>query len=1017
MRIRFLLFIFLISVFSIAFAQEKTITLKRFTSQEGLSDNQVTCMLRDKQGFMWIGTKDGLNRYDGKEFYVFRQLENDSNSLCGNNITCLVLDDDSILWIGTASSGLAYYNFRTGKFTSFNKSNSPLATNNVNKITYDKSRNALWIGVTNGAVQLLRVKDKTIDKVISSNTYYDIIVKDTIPYLAGINESLKRLGKLGRNRIPLSDTARTINVIYYATDNHLWCGAWDNGLHEFDTATRRLNTYFFDGSGQMNRSGNEIISITEDEDGTLWCGTKSTGIKFFDLKTRTFLQKYKLPGINSMRINCLYADNYKRIWIGTESGLFIYDPLSNQFRVTNLPAPEVDERCKVMDRLILPGGLDLVISECGLFYKTKNEAAYHHKDLIYRNEKQQLYSIFKDYKNRVYIGSHKTTFFLDTINITISNMMCHDALKSYYFHSIVSSRINSIAQMVHKTDTVIVISLYGHVLHIVHPEKKNIFRMLFARPGKDYFDNLTRKLFVDSKSNLWACGASLGISQAYIPDTVTFSNFPFCDNKITDIIFPYRTWGNKRSGNMIVNDVYDIAENNDGSYWLTTQGSGLIKFYPNREDSFFVSHSGIFKSAQGLAKADDDNLWMIASSGLLHYNLKSNHYISYTRSDGIPDGVSGYFFQRNSDELCAGFDKGFISFNPNKIINNNEKPKVYITRLWIMDVPSDSLLISDLNLEHDKNFIKFYVSANCYSKTDQTTFMYYLDGIDNGWHNNQNNPLITYTNLPHGNYTLKVKAINSSGIESEVMLLPVIITPPFYNTIYFYVAIVVLMVSMVYAFYRYRIRQIMKLQEVRNKIARDLHDDIGSTLGSIHLYSQIANAKLTGDKTGEIKSILEKIENSSVEIIDKTGDVVWAAKASNDTLQNLIMRIEGYSASILGAAGIQFNIDYDERIADMKLEMTERKNIFLIYKEAVHNIIKYANCTEVNITIKKSADKLHVTISDNGNGFDSLSLGEGRGEVYNGNGIKNMKSRAAEIKGSFCITSLSGKGTTIELHI
>ena len=122
--------------------------------------------------------------------------------------------------------------------------------------------------------------------------------------------------------------------------------------------------------------------------------------------------------------------------------------------------------------------------------------------------------------------------------------------------------------------------------------------------------------------------------------------------------------------------------------------------------------------------------------------------------------------------------------------------------------------------------------------------------------------------------------------------------------------------------------------------------------------------------------------------------------------------MEGYSASILGATNIQFNIEYDERITEMKLEMTERKNIFLIYKEAIHNIIKYANCTEVNISIKKNADKLYVSISDNGSGFISDEL-----KSYNGNGIKNMKSRASEIKGSIEITSFPGKGTIIELTV
>ena len=216
----------------------------------------------------------------------------------------------------------------------------------------------------------------------------------------------------------------------------------------------------------------------------------------------------------------------------------------------------------------------------------------------------------------------------------------------------------------------------------------------------------------------------------------------------------------------------------------------------------------------------------------------------------------------------------------------------------------------------------------------------------------------------------------------------------------------------VFALYKYRIRQILKLQEVRNKIARDLHDDIGSTLGSINLYSQVANVKLSSNKQEDIKHILEKIENSSREIIDKTGDAVWSVNPANDLVKDLVLRMEGYAATLLGTAEIQFNIYCDEKLLDTKLKMEQRKNIFLIYKEAIHNIIKYAEATEVNISLKKSVNKLQLIIVDNGKGFD---VNENR--AYNGNGLKNMKARADEINGKINIDSKVNSGTTIEILI
>jgi ligand-binding sensor domain-containing protein len=1016
-RSTFFLFVFFSLACCIATAQEKTIVLKHITPSEGLSDNQVTCMLRDKLGFMWIGTKDGLNRYDGREFYVFKHDPADSSSLCGNSIKCLELDGDSLLWIGTSNKGFCSYDYKTGRFKSYNKNNLDLNSERINDLTYDKYKNQIWIAQNHNGLQVFNLKNKIIDrnkKLISDNTYYDVEMKDSVPYFAGIIESLKRVENIGKFRTPVGKIAQTINKILISKNGSIWCGAWDNGLHEFDTNTKRLNTYFFDGTDSLKQSGDEIISLVEDENNTLWCGTKTSGIHFFDLETKTFIEKVKFSIPVISRINNLYRDDVNRIWIATETGLFVYDPLQNQFDVVSLPIPPHIASCKVNGRVISQGGKEFVITTCGLFYKDQSSTEYVFKEITYRNENQELYSIFSDADKKIYIGTNRTVFLLDTVTLELNTLPSSKKTLSHGFYFIGGSRVNSIVRIKHNNVSLIAASLYGHCVSLFDPERKNIYYLLRDTTLTGTFlDNLSRKLFMDSKNNFWICGASNGITKVLIPEKIRFNNYPFEDTLVRVLYVDNRDWGNAVSGVLKrVNNVYDIIENTDGSYWLTTQGDGLVKFFPASDTLPFISYANNLKSLQGMTRDQAGNLWIISSTGLLHYATSSGIYKLYDKKSGIPESLSGYFFQDGTENISAGFDGGFITFNPKNILSDAEKPRVFISRLWVMDAEADSLLLSPVKLNHNNNFLKFYISANCFSNSDQVTYMYWLEGIDSDWRNNQNNPLITYTNLPHGNFNLKVKAVNSSGIESEVIFLPVEIIPPFYKRWYFYLIVAAITVSLVFALYKIRINHVLKVQEVRNKIARDLHDDIGSTLGSIHLYSQIANKKLNGEKPEDVKSILEKIESSSSEIIDKTGDAVWAVKASNDTLKNLILRMESYAASLLGAAGIQFNIEYDERIAGMKLEMTERKNIFLIFKEATHNIVKYAGCTEVNIVIKKSADKLVISISDNGKG----SIANGM-NPYNGNGIKNMKSRAEEMKGNFQITSQEGKGTTINLEI
>ncbi len=315
-----------------------------------------------------------------------------------------------------------------------------------------------------------------------------------------------------------------------------------------------------------------------------------------------------------------------------------------------------------------------------------------------------------------------------------------------------------------------------------------------------------------------------------------------------------------------------------------------------------------------------------------------------------------------------------------------------------------------LNTQYNRNFLRFYISSNCFSNNDQVTYHYQLEGIDEKWRNNHHNPLITYTNLPPGEYRLLYKAINSNGLESSTGSYLIEIIPPFYRTWYFYTLLAILIISSVRWFYKFRIRQIMKIQEVRNKIARDLHDDIGSTLGSIHWYSQIANTKIKSNQLNDISTIMEKIESGSQEIIDKTSDTVWAVKPENDRLEDLLYRMEAYAAAMLGVANISFDITCEESLKQVRLRMETRKNLFLIFKEAIHNIIKYSKCSEIFIKFTGTRKSFKMAIVDNGNGFDA-----DRVKPYNGNGVANMRKRAEEIGGAFNITSAPGSGTIIEV--
>lgn len=1011
-NVRILLAVFLLlSSFHVAPAQEKILNLKHYSAEQGLSDNQVTSITRDQNGFMWIGTKDGLNRYDGHEFHVFKHNINDTNSISANSITGLAADADSILWIATASSGLASYDFRSGRFKSFNKVRSGFPSNAINTIAFDSYRNRLWIGFNNGGLGYLSLEDHKYNTVDSSRSCYALLPTRHDIYAGTIARSIYTINSKTQPDSLRFYNASTINTIYISKDSSVWVGAWNNALHRLDVELNYKHNYFFDKSKKLDNSGDEIYAINEDPSGTLWIGTKLAGLILFDRIKNSFKDNFRFSIPVTSRVNAIFKDEFNRMWIATMSGLYLYDPTQNQFDITYLPVPKNSISCHIHGKCITPGGTEIVAGDCGLFYKDKNSSGFIHKEFIYENAPLQLTEIFQTSKNKIFVGTNKTLFELDTLHMSLNKMNRQVSYESFEFFSIYASTINSIAEFKSSGKPYLIASIYGHILAIIDPEKMDVGLpyKLHSLKKNDYLDNLVRKIYIDSKNRIWLCGVTKGIQQLIPMDSGPHD--PLASQSLIPELKSWITYTDNKLTTP-VNNIFDMIENSDGTFWVTSQGSGLMRFNPESTSGQFKIIPGNYQSLQGINTDNNGNLWIITASGILQYDTGKNRYKRYDRSHGIPNGVSGHFFENVNHRLSAGFNSGYIVFNPDSMLANFEKPKVHITRMWVMDQSSDSLLSEELVLPANKNFVKLYLSANCFSFNDQTTFQYQLEGIDDSWRNNASNPLITYTSLPPGSYKFKFKATNSDGIESEIENYQITVVPPFYKTWYFYSLLILITGLSIFGLYKYRIRQILKLQEVRNKIARDLHDDIGSTLGSIHLYSQVAHSKLKGESNEDVTNILEKIASGSREIIDKTSDTVWAVKPENDALSDLYYRMESYAASVLGVAGISFTINCPDHLLNMHLKMDHRKNLFLIFKESLHNTIKYAECSEVHITFSKKDNHLQMKFYDNGKG---IAVSENR--VYNGNGIQNMRKRAEEIGGNFALQTNVSQGTTITITL
>jgi signal transduction histidine kinase len=232
--------------------------------------------------------------------------------------------------------------------------------------------------------------------------------------------------------------------------------------------------------------------------------------------------------------------------------------------------------------------------------------------------------------------------------------------------------------------------------------------------------------------------------------------------------------------------------------------------------------------------------------------------------------------------------------------------------------------------------------------------------------------------------------------------------------VWFRIAMALLFAAAVYGLYRYRLAQVMKLQTVRNRIASDLHDEIGSTLSSISLSSTIIQSKLDKPHT-EVTKLLQQVSNNTDSMMEALSDIVWAINTRNDRFDNVVNRMRAFAIEILESCNMSIQFDVSEDIMDVHLDMQQRKNLYLIFKEAVNNIAKYSACKNVYINISRQGNKTFVlNIKDDGKGFRIPNLGEEQ-KSLSGNGIRNMNKRADELSGQIIIHSSHGNGTTVNL--
>jgi len=744
-----------------------------------------------------------------------------------------------------------------------------------------------------------------------------------------------------------------------------------------------------------------ILSLTADNKGGVWIGTSQMGIIHFNVFTSELAQYIHEPGnTNSLAdnyANAILPDESGVIWASSfANGLIKMEPVTPLFK-TAVPAEATQSKLGAGNEAHgysanIRGFLETndgywIATMNGLFSYTNQTNHYNNLQYLrpeYNATRVVVYeknfsagltfgALAKDHSGNIWIGPWYGELAIYNVNLNRSFPIRPQALKERNENVFRNLYCDSKNRMWISTQTAGVCMVNCNALN---PEKINDIKFEYNFPdAKDTTalpPGITFLVSEDAHGNIWA-GSQNGLCR-YNEQTKKWKRY---------VNIP----GNQKS--IHHNDIRSLCLDKKGTLWIGTNGGGLNR-YNKEQDNFthFTTANGLPNDQIYTLVCDNNGmLWMGTNHGLCRFNPQDYSCKNFSEKDGIQNYEynTGAALKLKDGTLLIGGITGYNIIDPNTIENKKSIPQVVISSFKIFD--------------------KEIPIGNGHPKLNY--------GVDHDWIFSDTRRYVSYPNLEPGNYTFKVKACNSDGTWNETgTQMQITITPPWWRQWWFVLLCFAVGASIIYLIYNMQRNRKKQMEAVRARISRDLHDDMGSTLQSISVMSEIARMKSTSNSSDSLP-ILEKIGSASRDMVDKMNDIVWAVNPQNDNFENIILHMRAFGGELLAGKDIALHFKADNGLNSIKLSMEKRKSFFLVYKEALNNAYKYSGAKNVRVEISKVNHALKLIVEDDGAGFnineDRLKTG--------GNGLKNMKTRAAELNGTFSITSEIGQGTKVSLTV
>jgi ligand-binding sensor domain-containing protein/two-component sensor histidine kinase len=1054
--------IFLGLSFRIIYPAEPEYIFTNIGVEHGLSQSTIFSIVQDQKGFLWFATNNGLNRYDGYSFKVYSFSPFDSSSISDNGITTLFKDRDGDIWIGTKEGVLNKYDYQTDSFQHFffnsdmikNKLDEKLysesliafSRNNSNTIsTIDEdSKGNLWIGTWGEGIIKFDKSDGSWQRVYASNTQKNELSSNRITKILIDSEEVIWVGTFGKgiNRVSrkirnsssgesLSDPD-AVEISYFTFDKrnihslssnnvlsifedsfgNIWVGTFGYGLNKLAANERtkssdkvKFEKYFFTRGNSL--SSNTVMAITEDKQKQLWFATFGGGLDKFDTNTQKFMNFKHDPLDNNSIIDddllSLYFDKSGILWIGTHlgAGLSILKAHNRKF---NLIDSEMGNDKSLSDAVVWAIHQD---SQEILWVGT------YRGGLNRIDRKQDEYKVFKrdpldlktisDNHIRSITEDKYGYLWIGTFNGGLNRFDKNTGKVTRYQHnpqdkfSIASNQVQSI--YIDKNSTVWIAAYGGGLCSFKLPgsENENITFTRYQHDAADnnsIGDNRAYHIIESSKGEIWI--TTHGGVSIFDKSKKTFKNYAHdpLDNST-----------------IAANKNMSVIEDPYGNIWVGSYGGGLNKFDRATETFIRYSEMGKFPSdaIYGILEDDSKNLWISSDDGLFKYSIDNEYTVHYKISDGLQsrEFSGGAYLKTNTGEMFFGGIKGLNYFYPDSIKDNTYIPDVQITAIKIFDYEVSGEP-EELVLSYNDNFFSIEFTSLDYANPIENKYSYMLEGLESNWRfTDARNRLVFYTNLQPGDYVFKVRGTNSDGIwNNEGDSIKITILPPFWMRWWFIDSIIVLSAIMLYYIFTLRYRHLLTIEKLKTKLAADLHDNVGAGLTEIAILTELTTNELNLRNENNFER-LNKISDTARLLVDNMSDIVWVVNPKRDSLYDLIVRLKESYRDFLSSLGISLKTNNLDKLTDIKLPMDYKQNLFLIFKEAIHNAIKHSRCKNIFLEVYVRGDVLEMTVKDDGIGMEQIGS-------TTGEGIRNIKNRAALIGGKLKWSSALNEGTTLE---